>query len=53
MYDSIEIEILGVHQPLQSSCAVSTAPLPLGTPERGDDPTQLHRLFDTVEAILR
>jgi predicted RNA-binding protein len=28
-------------------------PLPLGTPELGDEPTQLHRLADTVEARLR
>jgi aminoglycoside phosphotransferase (APT) family kinase protein len=33
--------------------AVSTAPLPLGTPELGDEPTQLHQIADTVEAHLR
>jgi hypothetical protein len=53
MYDRIEIELRGVQQALQSSRAVSNAPFPLGTPELGDEPTQLHRLVDTVEACLR
>jgi hypothetical protein len=53
MYNRIEVELQGVQQALQSSHAVSTVPLPLGTPEPGDEPTQLHRLTDTVEAHLR
>jgi hypothetical protein len=28
-------------------------PLPSGEPDLGDDPTQLHRLADTVKAHLR
>jgi hypothetical protein len=31
MYNRIEIEFQGVQQALQSSCVVSTAPLPKGT----------------------
>jgi hypothetical protein len=42
-----------VQQALQSSCAVSTVPLSVGTPELGDEPAQLHRIADTVEAHLR
>jgi hypothetical protein len=53
MYNRIEVELQGVQQALQSSRAVSTVPLPLGTPEPGDEPAQLHRLADTVEAHLR
>jgi hypothetical protein len=53
MYNRIEVELQGVQQALQSSRAVSTAPLPLGTPELGDEPAQLHRIADTVEARLR
>jgi hypothetical protein len=53
MYNRIEIEIQGVQQELQSSPAVSTAPLPLGTLEMGDEPAQLHRIADTIEAHLQ
>jgi hypothetical protein len=53
MYNRIEVELQGVQQALQSSRTVSTAPLPLGTPELGDEPAQLHRIADTVEAHLR
>ena len=49
MYDQIYTELWGVQQALQYSCAVSTAP---GEPELGDEPTQLHRLADTIEAHL-
>jgi hypothetical protein len=42
-----------VQQALQSSRAVSTAPLTVGTPEVDDEPAQLHRIADTVEARLR
>jgi hypothetical protein len=31
----------------------SPLPLPSGEPELGDEPAQLHRLADTVEAHLR
>jgi hypothetical protein len=50
MYNRIEVELQGVQQALQSSRVVSTAP---GEPELGDEPAQLHRLVDTVEARLR
>jgi hypothetical protein len=50
MYDRIETELRGVQQALQSSRAVSTMP---GEPDLGDEPAQLHRLADTVEAHLR
>jgi hypothetical protein len=53
MYNHIEIELQGVQQALQSSRAVPTAPLTTGTVEPGDEPTQLHRIVDMVEARLR
>jgi hypothetical protein len=52
MYSWIEIELQGVQQELQSRHAVSTVPLSVGTPEEGDEPTQLHRIMDSVEARL-
>ena len=42
-----------MQQALQSSHAVSTAPLSTGTSELGDEPAQLHRIADTVKAHLR
>jgi hypothetical protein len=53
MYNHIEIELQGVHQALQSRRVVSTTPLIVGTLELGDEPAQLHRIVDTVEARLR
>jgi hypothetical protein len=53
MYNRIEIELQGVQQELQSSCVVPTAPLTTGTVEPGDDPAQLRRIADMVEARLR
>jgi hypothetical protein len=53
VYNRIEVELQGVQQALQSSHVVSTAPLPPGTPEPGDEPAQLHRITDTIEAHLR
>jgi hypothetical protein len=53
MYNRIEIELQGVQQALQSSRTVSTAPLTAGTVEPGDEPAQLHRIVDMVEAHLR
>jgi hypothetical protein len=53
MYSQIEIELQGVQQALQSRHTVSTAPLSVGTPEEGDEPAQLHRITDSVEARLR
>jgi hypothetical protein len=32
---------------------MSTVPLPSGEPELGDEPSQLHRLANAVEARLR
>jgi hypothetical protein len=52
MYNHIEIELQGVQQELQSSCAVSTAPLTTRTIELGDEPTQIHWIVDMVEALL-
>jgi hypothetical protein len=52
MYNKIEVELQGVQQALQSSHTVSTVPLSLGTPEPRDEPTQIHRLIDIVEAHL-
>jgi hypothetical protein len=43
-------ELQGVKQAIQSSCTVSTTPLPSGTLELGDEPAQLHWIVDTVEA---
>jgi hypothetical protein len=53
MYNRIEVELQGVQQALQSSRAVSTAPLTAGTVEPGDEPAQLHQITDKVEAHLR
>jgi hypothetical protein len=53
MYNRIEIELQGVQQALQSSRAVSTAPLPEGTTEEGDEPVQLRKIVATVEVRLR
>jgi parvulin-like peptidyl-prolyl isomerase len=53
MYNRIEVELRGVQQALQSSRAVSTAPLPSKAPELGDEPTQLRRLANAAEAHLR
>jgi hypothetical protein len=52
IYNRIKVELQGVQQALQSSRAVSTAPLLLGTTELGDESTQLHRSVDIVEAHL-
>jgi hypothetical protein len=52
MYDRIEVKLRGVQQALQSIRAVSTVPLPSGEPELGDEPAQLHRLADVIEAHL-
>jgi hypothetical protein len=53
VFNWIKVELQGVQQALNSIRAVSTAPLPLETPELGDEPAQLHRIADTVEACLR
>jgi hypothetical protein len=53
MYNRIEVKLQGVHHALQSSRIVSIAPLPLETLELGDEPSQLHQLTDTIEALLR
>jgi hypothetical protein len=42
IYNRIKVELQGVQQALQSICAVSTAPLPLETPELGYESSQLH-----------
>jgi hypothetical protein len=53
VFSRIKDELQGVQQALQSSRAVSTVPLSAGTSELGDEPAQLHRIADTVEACLR
>jgi hypothetical protein len=52
MYDRIEVELQGVQHALQSSRAVSIAPLPSRELELGDDLAQIHRLADVIEAHL-
>jgi hypothetical protein len=53
MYDRIETELRGVYQALQSSCVVSTTPQSLEEQDLGDEPAQLHRIADVIEARLR
>jgi hypothetical protein len=53
VFNRIKDELQGVQQALQYSRVVSTAPLSVGTPELGDEPSQLHRIIDTVKACLR
>jgi hypothetical protein len=53
MYNRIEVKLRGVQQALQSSRAMSTAPLPSGELELGNEPAQLHRLANAVEVRLR
>jgi hypothetical protein len=53
VFSHIRDEIQGVHQEIQSRCAVSTVPLPSGAPVIGDEPSQLHWIVDTVEDHLR
>ena len=53
MYNRIEIELQGVKQAPQSSRSISTAPLPEGTTEVGDESVQLHNIVDTVEVCLQ
>jgi hypothetical protein len=53
MYSHIEIELQGVQQELQPRSAVSIATLSVGTPEVGDEPAQLHRIMDSIEAHLQ
>jgi hypothetical protein len=53
MYDKIEVELRGVQHTLQSSHQVSTEPLQSEELELGDDPAQLHIIYDMTEAHLR
>jgi hypothetical protein len=53
VFSHIKAKLKEVHQALQSSYVVSTAPLTVGTPELGDEPAQLHQIVDTIEAHLR
>ena len=52
MYNHINIELQGVQQALQSSCAVPTALMTAGTVEPRDEPAQLPRIVDMVKAHL-
>jgi hypothetical protein len=53
VFSRIKDELQGVHQELQSSHAVSTMPLSVGTQELDDMPSQLHRISYTVDAHLQ
>jgi hypothetical protein len=53
VFTQIKDKLQGVQQALHSSRVVSTAPLSIGTSELGDEPSQLHRIADTVKAHLR
>jgi hypothetical protein len=53
MYNRIEIKLQGVQQELQSSHAVSTAPLLEGTTKEGDEPVQLCNIANTIEVCLQ
>jgi hypothetical protein len=53
VFSRIKGELQEVQQALQSSRAVSTAPLTIGTTGTGDEPTQLHQITEKVEARLR
>jgi hypothetical protein len=52
LYDRIEKELKDIHQAIQSSHAVSTAPSSTENVELGDEPTQLRRLADATETQL-
>jgi hypothetical protein len=53
MYDKIETELRGVQQSLHSSHTVSTAPPPSEKPKLGDEPTQIHIIYDATKDCLR
>jgi hypothetical protein len=53
MYEKIEVELQGVQQALQSNRAVSTAPMPEGTPKERDELDQLRKIVDLVEIHLQ
>jgi hypothetical protein len=53
MYSQIEIALQGVQQELQSSRPTSTAPLPEGTTEVGDESVQLRKIVDIVKVRLQ
>jgi hypothetical protein len=53
MYRKIEIALQGVQQALQSSRAISTAPLLEGTTKVGDESVQFCNIVDTVEVRLQ
>ena len=53
IFNQIKGELQEVHQALQSSRAVSTAPLISGTSGTSDEPTHLHQIADQFKAHLR
>jgi hypothetical protein len=53
MYEKIEVELREVQHALHSIRAVSTTPPPSEDIELGDEPTQLCKLADVIEARLR
>jgi hypothetical protein len=53
VFSRIKAELQEVQKTLHSSRIVSTTPLTTGTPENGDEPTQLHQIVDMVESHLR
>jgi hypothetical protein len=52
MYEIIEAELKGVHQALYSSHAVSIVPLSSIGINLGDEPSQLRRIENVIEACL-
>jgi hypothetical protein len=53
MYDIIKVELKGVQQAIYSSRAMSIMPSSSEGVELGDEPTQLQRIADVIEAHLR
>jgi hypothetical protein len=53
VFNHIRDELQGVQQAIQFSLCSFHCTLPSETPTIGDEPTQLHRIADTVEARLR
>jgi len=53
MYDRIEKELKDIQHTIHSRNTVSTTPSLAENVELGDDPTQLPRLEDAIEVLLR
>jgi hypothetical protein len=53
MYNIIDVELQKVQQALKPSRIVSSAPLPEGTIEEGNEPIQLHKITETIKVLLQ